>query len=339
MGISLRRATAADCDRLVSFYREFHAARARLTDPAIWRWQFLEQPHAAGIVPFFILEDGGQICGGIGYLCVKIRTGERVVDGLVPVNYFINPAYRGLPALRLFRAVLQESPVTIGTYVSQDALGLLNKSGFEDLSSEVHVYYYPLRAAANGSLASRLKATLRSAWEAVRAVGLRISQPGLAYRVSTELDHAFVRDPGWWPGLQCLQKSSEWLDWRYRKSPLLRARFVYQTRRGEPCGLAVIHVDAAKDTLVILDLLVHSADDGPIYGLVDEILAVARREKCALVVCHAVSTRLRRIFRNCLFGSRQSDVNLLVLCREAGLSGALADPGRWTFQLGDSDVY
>jgi len=144
--IRVRRATPADREPLLAFYREHHAHRPRLTDPDVWDWLFAEQPRASDAIPFFVLEADGKVAGGIGYVVTRARLGDRDVDAIFPVNFFINPAYRGLPALRLLRAALKECSVAIAAYVSPDAMRLLLKSGFVDLSTRLRGYHYGLQA-------------------------------------------------------------------------------------------------------------------------------------------------------------------------------------------------
>jgi hypothetical protein len=322
----------------MAFYREFHAARPRLTDRALWEWLFVRQPFSKGQVAFFILEVDGRIRGGIGYIEVRIRVDDRIVGGLLPVNYFIDPAYRGLPALRLLRTVMQQSPIAISAYVSDDAMRLLTKSGFVDLSSELLGYHHAV-AAHKKSAASILFGAVRGVWRLARLAAYAAAHRSVRYRVSRDFDARFFERCETWAGSQRLMKDPDWLEWRYVKSPWLSCRFIYQFDAHGPTGCAVAQIDEKRHELVILDLLWRSKSTLKLIALLDATIEMARAEGCLIVTSQAMGVSLRRAFRLCLFGSTKSSLNILIWCKDAGLRGLLVNPARWDFMVGDTDAY
>lgn len=335
--IAVRRARREDRDALMTFYREQHAQRARLIDPAIWDWLFVQQPYASDRLPFFVLESNGRIVGGIGYIRAKLSVEGGQVEASFPINYFIDPAYKGLPALRLFRAVLNESPLAIGAYVSPDAMRLLLKSGFADLSDAFCNYYYGLQAGSPSlrgmalALARRMAEWGRRLWGALR-------HPAVSYRLGAELDAAFAKELTATSGAISVCKTFEWLEWRYVKSPLLKSQFVYQFQAGRPAALAIIFIDTARDELVLLDFLSAPAA-ACLTGLIDRLIVVARANHCRTIATHALSDSLGRHARACLFASMKSDLGLAVFARDKPLRNLLVDVHRWHLMLGDTDAY
>ena len=109
--IVVRRACKDDITALEAFYRRDFPDRPRLSDMALWRWEFTENPQVSDNLPFFVIESGGNIHGTIGYVPLRLRVGERTISSGHPVNYFVGPQYIGLPALQLFRAMQNDCPI------------------------------------------------------------------------------------------------------------------------------------------------------------------------------------------------------------------------------------
>lgn len=320
----------------MAFYREHHAGRPRLLDAAAWSWTFLDQPQAGSAIPFFMLAGGERVRGGIGYIAATLVVDGRMHAARLPVNYFVDDACRGLPALRLLRAVLHDSPVTIAAYVSPDARRLLTTAGFVDLSAAVTAYHYVVTAAGGGWHGATV-ARLRHLAEVARALRRRLAGASFEHRLST-VPAADCADAVGGDGPVRLRKDSAWVAWRYVRSPLLRCEFVQQYHAGTPTGMAVFAVDEQRRDLVVLDLPWRDAPRGSLVALIDALLEVARRRGCHTVSTHALSAAVERALRRCLFGHRPSDLGLLVLARSTELRDVLTDPKRWHFMLGDCDV-
>jgi hypothetical protein len=343
--IKVRRAVLADRDALTDFYKRHFPERRRLLDSSVWDWEFARQPGAGDELPFYVLEADGRIEGGIGYWLAQVRVAERTIEAVLPVNYFVAEEFKGLPALRLLRAVLAERDVTLGTNVSADALRLLLKSGFKDIGNQMRSYTYALRITAGLALKARAVAAGRRTAEIGRRLSEKIGQPGIRYRTAGVLDADFLSRiaandamPTQW---QALVKSPTWLSWRYEPASGIQCEYVYQFRDGLPVALAIIAIDRKKPEcerdVVLLDAIFgHSAS---LPGIVTEVLRLGRDADCSRVVCHALSAPLAAVMRRCLFGSAPSGVGLLVSVRDDSLKRELQDPARWHFMLGDCDAY
>ena len=137
---------------------------------ALWRWEFTENPQVSDNLPFFVIESGGNIHGTIGYVPLRLRVGERTISSGHPVNYFVGPQYKGLPALQLFRAMQNDCPIVFAGYFSGDSKRLLMKMGYVDLSKHVQKYYLSLHTdtvrlkTLRHRLRSRSLQLLRRAW-------------------------------------------------------------------------------------------------------------------------------------------------------------------------------
>lgn len=338
--ISVRRARFEDRARLLDFYAQHHSQRSRLTDGVVWDWLFTQQPDASSEPPLYVLEVDGDIAGGIGYIGADVLVAGQKISGILPINYFINPAFRGLPALRLLRAALDGRTLAIGAYVSPDARRLLLKFGFVDLSAALRSYHYGLQV--RGNIRSAATWSLRRSVELLRRGTRKLLYPELAHRISTVLDRQFLESCRSELGLHRLEKSFEWLNWRYVQSPLLNSttfhvEFVYQFRGGHPVAMAIIGKDMARRELVILDVIWHT--DALLGALIDEVIARGRIGRCDVVSTHALSAPLHKIFVAGFFASSVSNVGMVVLARDPALREEATDPARWHFMIGDCDAY
>ncbi len=333
---TVRRATAADRDRVIAFYERHFPQHTRLTRGRYWDWQFLDQPTADGQVPFFVLEDGGEVQGGIGYIGRQAHVGGKPVNVRVPICYFVADAYRGLPSLMLLRAVMADADVMLASSFSEEAYKLVTKAGFKDVGGSLRYYWSPARlTSANAFAASRylLKWSIR-AWRRVRAL-FRLRR--LSYRiersVAADMSAACIASPG----EQRLHKTPDWMAWRYNASPLLEPRFVHQYERGEPVGLAVINVAAARRSVEILDLWWRDRGSTRLSALLEEVRRVARRMNCDEVMSHALGDGPGRAFARSLFSVSPSSLGFLVMCRRKDLEPFALRMADWSVLVGDTD--
>ena len=347
--IIVRRAEERDIPALEAFYRRHHPGRTRLHDMAIWRWEFVDNPNAGDEIPFFILECDGEAGGGIGYVPVCLRVGEKVVRAGHPVNFFIDERFRGLPALRLLRAVLNDCPVAFSSYVSDDAARLLKTAGFVDLSAQLEQYYLPLYRGGGqhggqvGGVVPRIRSAaiqaLRKILEqAVRGgCGLR----GRGYRVESgrELPAEIPDSPGSEQGHCAIVKDGDYLRWRYARSPALDCLYVQVWKEDTPQLLAIVHLDPVAKQAVLMDVVRRSPGITPLLCLLPAVIEACRAAGADVLSTIVTTGELAKAMKLLGFSHARSDYRFLVFARDRALKKELADPGNWHFILGDTDRY
>lgn len=344
-GFVVRRIEERDLPALEAFYRRNFPDRPRLNDMALWRWEFMRHPRVAGALPFFIIDADGEIQGAIGYIPLDILVRGHVVTGGHPVNYFVHPRYRGLPALQLLMAVLGECRNVVAGYFSPDARRLFEKLGFVDLSPHVRSYYLPLPGSTplrQGETAARarLLRTLRMAWSGiVRRAGRTWLRR--IYQIERRLDDRFAAflDDAAAPADDGVCKDVSYLRWRYEESPVLNCVFIHQWRHGAPSGLAVVHVDGPRQEAVLLDLIARPSSLPNTLGLVTAAVDYAASQRLALVTTQLLSRPWNRALRWSGFGSITSSIGLIVRAQDPKTLEEMKDPARWHYVIGDTDVY
>jgi len=340
----VRRIEERDLPALEDFYRENFPGRPRLNDMALWRWEFMQHPWAAGIPPFFIIEADGDIQGAIGYLPLNIRLRGRIVTGGHPVNYFVRPQYKGLPAVQLLMTVLGECHNIFAGYFSPDARRLFEKLGFVDLSPHVRSYYLPLcgnpaASQSNTTTRARLLRALRTAWNGLNRQVNHALLRGV-YTIDRRMDDRFMTlfddasDP-----TNGIRKDVSYIRWRYEKSPALNCTFIHQWRQEVPSGLAIVHIDAPRQEAVLIDLIVHPWRLSNALGLVTEAVDYAASQHLALVTTQLLSRSWDRVLRWSGFGRATSSVGLIIRAQDPKTLEEMMDPARWHYIIGDTDVY
>jgi hypothetical protein len=334
--IVVRRATLADRPAIAHFYQRHFSDRPLLTDMRVWDWKFAQQPHCEQL-PFFVLERGAEIVGGIGYVATQVVLDEQTVAAAIPVNYFVDPECKGLHALRLLRAVQAEKPITIGANLSADAVRILDKSGYTKLGAFVRGHYLPLTCVSGGVLRALLGRSRRQ-WRRLIRIATRslsscrlLSPEQLSDELLTAVSHG--SNQLFW------RKDPAYLRWRYANSPCLSPVFVGQYINDKPVGLGVMHLPRDGREAVILDMLWCEWNEEHIAQLIDGMLDQARNLGCGVVVTQTLSQKLTRVLKDCWFGSGPSRLGAAVLVRDALLKQRLADHNTWHFIVGDSDLY
>lgn len=341
----VRRAQESDIPGLEAFYRRFHPDRPRLHDMAAWRWEFLANPYLDKKIPFFVLEVDGQIQGGIGYVPVQMQLPGRILKAGHPVNFFINPAYKGLPALRLLRACLRDCPVAFASYVSDDAARLFKAAGFVDLSQHLQHYHLPLhdggpQARSTGGLANAKRLARKALSTGARGYCFLAGGRG-NISVSEQpppADLMPTNTPGH-TGHFRIVKDAQYLNWRYTQSPLLNCRYVTIRENDLNTAMAVLHLDTKLNQAIILDIIASSPRFAQLLGLLLQTIQYCMDTGVALLSSVMMHNKFGSAFKYVGFGSTRSEYRFMVNAEDGALKRELAEHQKWEFVLGDTDRY
>jgi hypothetical protein len=341
----VRRAQEDDIPQLAAFYQRFHPHRTRLQDMTAWRWEFLANPYIDKDAAFFVLETGGRIHGGIGYVPVQLQVADRVLKAGHPVNFFIDPAYKGLPALRLLRACLRECPVAFAGYVSDDAARLFKAAGFIDLSQYLRHYHLPLCDGGPGGGLSAAKRLARIVLRKTLIAGAR----GYCFLRGGRGDVNVSEQP---PSADAMPtntsnparhfrviKDAQYINWRYAQSPVLNCRYVTLREGGINTALAVVHLDPAHNQAVILDIIASSPRLPQLLSLLLHTIQYCMDTGLALLSSVMMHPDFDSAYKYLGFGSTRSEYRFMVYAEDKALKQELSAHQKWEFVLGDTDRY
>lgn len=347
--IEVRRATENDVAPLEFFYHRHHPGRARLLNMQTWRWEFLENPNSSQQPAFFVIEKNGEIHGGIGYLAVRLQLGERVFSAGHPVNHFVDPAFIGLPALRLMRLCLRDYPIAYFSYLTDDAVRLAKATGFVDLSPHLTHYYLPLRRpsgdAESASALGLTKYLVLKFFRTLLYLGAwvrgAVAGGGGELSISEQLPPpeqlANIAQPR--RDRFRVIKDGQYLHWRYARSPVLNCKYVTLREGDLITALAVIHFDHLQQQAFILDILQRSPHVSQLLRMLVAVIDCCRQAGVQTLSTHILHPEIEQALRNLGFGHQQSGNRFMVYAADKNLKLEISDAQKWEFFLGDTDVF
>jgi hypothetical protein len=345
----IRRLVWDDLPELKIFYQTYHPDRPRLLNMDLWHWEFVDNPNRdLSTYPFYIIEYKGKIKGGIGAIPFSVQIGKNVVPACHPVNYFIAPEFKGLPALRLLRTVLSEYSIVLSSYVSNDSAKLLKATRFIDLSKYLHDYFMFFRVKTTNStnIMQRLKSTIilliRSAWTTAAHLYYRVStSSSFQCHISHKLSENCIpaADSQTKNNVISIVKNSEYLHWRYGNSPVLNCVYVSISENGSSTHLAVMHLEKSQRKAVILDIVGEQTKLKQLSLLLLEIILYCRKNSIEILTTTFLNEKLASLFLRFGFGRTVSGYRFMVYTKNRELENHLSDSNKWNFVIGDTDVY
>lgn len=338
--VQVVRALESDWPAIQAFFSREFKDHPRLSNSEEWHWKFLEQPGTGQQPRFLLLKVNGQIEGTVGFICFDIQYGERTISAIHPVNFFVSPNHKGLPALRLFRAVLREGELVIGSSISGDASRLLSKSGFIDLSAYLYAYHLGLRVTQSVGPRGLIIRIGRIFWTVLLRSFLRTTCHKLTYRIESSLDAMLLDSASHWPSPNHgIHKTGEYLRWRYAHSPFLNCCYIWQLDNGFPVGLAILHMDSNNRTAVLLDLATASPKLSYSISMVLRVIQHADESGMDILISHCMSHNLEKALRLSGCARRVSELGFMAYSTNATTMNMLRDTRKMHFVLGDTDLY
>jgi hypothetical protein len=228
------------------------------------RWKFLENPQGPSVG--IHLYRGGELVGRMVALARQFRQRDKVYLAAHIVDFLVHPDERGMPALlQLVLGLKQLSGFDFLLIMAPNPAGaavwekFVRMRGYFDLDAAV----IPLRPAAflqsTGKLRTgKLGAVLDWPWRLLTAAAARVGGSLSRIRVETEwpkpneLDRLLSAD---WGNRIVGNRSAEFLDWRYRRSPVFRYSVSFLREKGELRGYFVTRrtVYNGLDCLFVVD--------------------------------------------------------------------------------------
>lgn len=346
-GYVVREIHSDDFPGLPEFYEKVFPQNEKLNNEELWGWEFERTPNLFMGPSFYVLtNDQSHIAGGIGCLRREMQVGNMRVHVCHPVDYFVSEDAKGFPALRLFRAVIGSSDVFFASYVSDDAARLAAVHGFLNLDNHVKKYNYSLGLGLHGFKGLRffrslfvLLARKLLSWSVF--LNFLISRKNFNYSISAKLEHGAVpsEDSQMLAGRVGLIKSFDYLRWRYQESPVLRCKFISQTKLTVPNCLFVVHEELDGRSVVLLDVVRRTSDVSEIaHGLL-MVIRTSRRKGYKFLSTVAMNPILHEAFVRLGFGVEEAGHRFIYYAKEEGVMQAMSSAKSWDFIIGDTDVY
>jgi hypothetical protein len=261
-----------------------------LSDDHRFQWLYLNGVHGTPQAWLAVDANGDNICGAAAAFPRRFQMGNEEVLGWVLGDFCLDPQYRSLgPALQLQRAclgVLEQNPAAFCyDFPSASMAAVYKRLGFS-------VTRKMLRLAIPLRVDRKVKGIITNpaAQRVVRSIGNAFLKMGLPERTMDETLQMSIQNGPCGEEFTslmreqrgkyeiCLQRSAQYLTWRYVNNPLTSYEIITARRHGKLKGYAV-WTQAEEDAMVV-DLF---GENNPaiVKALLTEV--VARLTSCGVM--------------------------------------------------------
>jgi GNAT superfamily N-acetyltransferase len=225
--IQIKQFEYSDEAALLSFLRLAYADEPVKSDPAFWRWHFLENPNASpNDVPLWIVKDEDTVVGQMATIPVQLKVGDDERRALWIIDFILLPEYRGRKLGKRLMQVARETycktMIALGyneqseavlrshKWVSLGSINRYHKLLFPGNTTKEISRLAPIRHLANlvyAPLRPRLSKLLQAESGALREVK----------KFDSSFDELWKDASAQWPC--AVVRSSSFLEWQFMKQP------------------------------------------------------------------------------------------------------------------------
>jgi hypothetical protein len=340
MTLKVRRYMPEDEDALFAFRENIFPKGHKSLDRRHFRWKFLKHPYAEEL-PFFIMEHRNRVVGTQGYWPFHLQVGKKKMTCGHLVDFNVENAYRGLPTLRLFKAVSACSQLNFGAYISQDARRFFSAAKWVDLSSILQNYYCYLNPPKKSGITGKGKFLCRTLWNQVKYRDLFGLARKYELKVELQLPHDIDQLLSYRSESDQLKfiKQKKYLIWRYEDSAINKYRFASLYDNGElKCSLVFnVSKDSGVYRCFIMDIFHPPGDSLSIRVLLVKLIRFLEQYRNIATLQSSGSAIWGEVFKSTGFCSYQSQIGFMCSSDYAGLLTGPTSPWKLNFNLGDTD--
>jgi GNAT superfamily N-acetyltransferase len=224
--VQIKQFELSDQQALLSFLRNAYSDDPRKSDPAFWKWHYLENPFTSvNNVPLWIVKNGDEVVGQLATIPVELKVGEETTRAIWILDFIVDRHYRGRGLGKLLVLAAREwcsTMITLG--INEQSTAVFRSLKWQALGG-VHRYHKLLFPGhAFGEIAKvapiRILANLAFAMPRAR-LARRAKADNEAIRSVTAFDDAFsnlwTRASVQWPC--AVKRDPDFLDWQFRRQP------------------------------------------------------------------------------------------------------------------------
>lgn len=222
--VCIERMRIDEMDAVLSFLTKAYEEEPRQSEPGFWKWHFLELPGVdAKAPPVWLAKIDDRIVGQMAALPVMIDAGEKAIDAAWAVDLIVDAEFRRLGIAKMLTASLEaEFPFVLAASTTrQHSTELFLGRGWKMIATVPRFRKMIFAGNASRDLASVAP---------VRAAANALSRPFRhvpKQRHELEIRRVDSFDPDFdelWRDARrswkfCVRRSSEYLDWQFRRQP------------------------------------------------------------------------------------------------------------------------
>ncbi|MDQ1613653.1 MAG: hypothetical protein QOG00_3584 [Pyrinomonadaceae bacterium] len=347
----IKQFTVADTDALLAFLREAYPDDPRKSDPAYWKWHYLENPRTdLEDVPLWILEDtGGRVVGQVATIPVTLKVGAKERRAIWILDFIVHEDYRGQRwGRRLLDTAREHCRTMIALGINAGSTGVLNSQKWAAMGSinRYHLLLNPAHAVKELSRLPRpLGQVVNLAYAPLRPHLDRTAASGVSLRAverfDADFDDLWQRAATQWPC--AVVRRADYLDWQFARQPGKRYETLGVYAGGRLAGYVVLFfrkaegAGAASPKVAISDICY---DAGAGFDVIDELLRaalnLALERRAGSLVTDVLDARVEeRLVRRGFWRIKRAPGFMVYSEIERELVNA---PHNWFLTRADSDV-
>jgi hypothetical protein len=327
-----------EVDELFDFRRRVFPENSKQMDKDRWRWLLCDVPDTDdGGMTTWLMKDDGRIVGTISGIPVIFNIQGRSVRGFFGADYFVEEAYKGLPALRLLKEMHKQVTIHVGMNLSESAKKLFVKLGYFDLSENFISASMTLNSSYRGVKGEIRRVFYRCLRKTVLNSDYDVK---IVHSLGMDYSHLWDRVKESYPVI--IEKNLEYMKWRYENCPTRKYRYVYLEKDNELIGLAIIamHKVGKEVKGVIHDVILPHGATCILKNLLCRILEYFEKEDCQYCELQIMAPRALGLLKALGFRVEISSLGAMVLVKnQVEFFSAMQNPENWMLCIGDTDRY
>jgi GNAT superfamily N-acetyltransferase len=223
--VQIKQFELSDQEALLSFLRVAYTEEPRKSDPAFWKWHFLEGPYVQERdVPLWIAKAGAEVVGQLGAIPIRLKVGDEERRAIWYQDFNVRSDYRnrGL-GKRLVLASLESYSTALGIGFTDQAVPVFRGLKWETLgvSHRYQRLLFPGDALKELARFAPLRKLFNICYAPFRPRISSVTSSPYTVREITSFDGSF--DDLWqrasrqWPC--AMIRSSRYLEWQFMRQP------------------------------------------------------------------------------------------------------------------------
>lgn len=347
--VQIKQFELADQDALLSFLRTAYPDDPRKSEPAFWRWHYLENPFTSpDDIPLWLVRSGKQIVGQLATIPVDLKVGSGTTRAIWILDFVILPEYRGRGlGKRLVLAARESFPTMITLGINEQSTAVFRSLKWVSLGA-VHRYHrllYPGDAFGEVARLEPLRRLINLCYAPFRPRYARASDTrGGVLREVTTFDASFAdlwqRACTQWPC--AVVRSPRYLEWQFARQPGKKFDVLGLYEHDQLLGYVVLFFRKAERHKVppkaAISDLGYDASGSP--QVIDELLKaalhLALERRAGSLVTDVLDPRVEAGLQRLGFWRIKTAPQFMASTIEH--QDLIYDESKWFLTRGDSDV-
>ncbi|HKO97263.1 MAG TPA: GNAT family N-acetyltransferase [Pyrinomonadaceae bacterium] len=347
--VQIKQFELSDQEGVVAFLREAYADDPRKSDPAFWRWHYLENPYTSlDDVPLWIVKDGDRVVGQAATILVEIKVLEEIRRAVWILDFMLAPEYRGQKlGKRLLLLARETYPTMLALGYNQMSGNVLRSLGWIEMGAidRYQKLLFPGYGLRETAAFAPLRGLVNLAYSPFRPKEKALTPAG-AYTIEEVANFGPQFDDLWTrasvPFPCAIMRGSNFLEWQFMRQPGKRFDVLGCYRDGRLMGYVVLffrkpECDNAPPKGAITDIC-YDPENGE--ETIDELLKAALRlslkKRAGSLVTDVREPRIKAALER--FGFWQIKKSPLFMIYSPNRQDVMYQPANWFLTRADSDV-